>query len=283
MSWSTADNIVFYHKKNISYDSLPPGVYDVEEVVGMIKFTRVNSSTKDLITFEDSPMKLVLEDLKSFWNSKDKFEKFSIPYKRGILLYGPPGCAKSSTIAQVSEKISKKGGYVLIFSSLYAITTGIEILRSCDKATPIVVVMEDLDQIMYDESPSEVLNLLDGAYADIQNVVYLATTNRPQDLENNILNRPSRFDRRIEFGPPSDLARKAYIKSLIASGNKKPKIKVDTKIDIEKWVEKTADLSFAHIKELFISVICFSRPFDEVIAELQNISFENINEEENYE
>ena len=44
---------------------------------------------------------------------------------------------------------------------------------------PVVTVMEDLDSLLKINNYSKMLNLLDGAYSDIKNIVYLATTNYP--------------------------------------------------------------------------------------------------------
>jgi len=54
-----------------------------------------------------------------------------------------------------------------------------------------------------------VLNLLDGV-KQVDNIIYIATTNYPELLEERILNRPSRFDRRFHIGTPSAEVRKFY-------------------------------------------------------------------------
>ncbi|NJO18646.1 MAG: AAA family ATPase [Thioploca sp.] len=61
--------------------------------------------------------------------------------------------------------------------------------------------MEDLESILKSNNPSTVLNILDGVNS-FDNIVFLATTNYPEELESRIKNRPSRFDRRFYIGPP---------------------------------------------------------------------------------
>jgi SpoVK/Ycf46/Vps4 family AAA+-type ATPase len=124
--------------------------------------------------------------------------------------------------------------------------------------------MEDLDQIIYHGNVSAILNLLDGVEASVDNVVWLATTNRPERLEQNIKNRPSRFDRRFEFKDPDITARRAYLASLI-------KERDYGKYDLDVWSKDTEGFSFAHMKELFISVVIFGNSYADVIAELKGM------------
>jgi len=181
----------------------------------------------------------------------------------------------SSTLAQISDKIVAVGGYVIIFEDVDEFITGMQILRREHPDVPVVTVMEDLDYLLEINNYSRMLNLLDGAYSDIQNIVYLATTNNPEELHANIVNRPSRFDRRIEFGPPGPAARKQYLQSIIDSSKKGPKVD----FDIDKVVEVSEGLSFAHLKELFISVVCFNRDMKEVCADLKALGFEEEDDE----
>ena len=86
----------------------------------------------------------------------------------------------------------------------------------------------------------------------LENIVYLATTNYPEQLEDRIINRPSRFDRRYEIGLPSYEVRLEYIKKKV----------LDDNIDVEKWAKDTDDLSIAHIKELILSVLVYGVKYD---------------------
>ena len=107
------------------------------------------------------------------------------------------------------------------------------------------------------------LNILDGV-KQIENVVYIATTNYPEKLQERITNRPSRFDRRYEVQMPSGEIREAYIKNKLTDEDLK-------KIDIKKWVELTDGMSLSHLKELVISVVVMGKDFDESIATLNSM------------
>jgi ATP-dependent 26S proteasome regulatory subunit len=275
MPWSTSNNKVFIAKNFKEVPLLPPGVYKLDDDF-YFEFTQQSPTTKDLVYFDESPNREVLEDIESFWANRPRFERFSFPYKRGILMYGPPGCGKSSTLAQISDKIVAKGGYVIIFEDVDEFINGMEILRDQHPDVPVVCVMEDLDSLLQRNNYSRMLNLLDGAYSDIQNVIYLATTNNPEELHANIVNRPSRFDRRIEFGPPGAGARRQYLEAIVKSGDAEG----DLDFDIDKVVDVSEGLSFAHLKELFISVVCFGRDMKEVCEDLKTFDAEGKEEED---
>lgn len=281
-NWSkTSDNKTFFPKVFDSTETLPPGMYRIKyrRELGGISFNKMEFNTQHLISFSDTPNQIVLNDIDNFWKKKELFEKFNFPYKRGILLEGIPGSGKSCALAQISQDIVKNGGYVIKFDEVGLFVRGVQILRSKHKDAPIVCIMEDLDQLLETNNISEVLNLLDGIGSNIENIVYLATTNQPEELQNNIKNRPSRFDRRITFKAPSPKSRKTYIEALIAAGGKRPEIKTDINIDIDQWVNRTRSLTFAHLKELFVSVICFGRKFEGVIDELQVLNADVLDEE----
>lgn len=280
MNWSTRDGVVYEEGSALTVETLPPGFYNLQEsIAGLILFINTPLSLKDLIYFEDGPNKTVLNDINSFWQKRKLFEKFGFPFKRGILMSGPGGCGKTSTIIQISKEIINQGGYVFNFNSVHVFLSAISTLREKHPDAKIVAVMEDIDSIIRMNGASSILNMLDGANIDIENVVYLATTNFIDDLHDTVKNRPSRFDRLIEFGPPSLGARKAYLESLIAIGNNRSDINININLDIDYLAEKSDGLSFAHLKELFISIVCFEREAETVILELKKVPLDSFDDD----
>src|SRR5258705_13886621 len=72
-----------------------------------------------------------------------------------------------------------------------------EIFRVIEKDRPLVIIFEDIENLCTGGSTETLLlNVLDGL-DQLENVVYLATTNYIEKLKERIMNRPSRFDRRI--------------------------------------------------------------------------------------
>ena len=93
----------------------------------------------------------------------------------------------------------------------------------------------------------------------INNVVYIGTTNYPEKLAERISSRPSRFDRRYQIDLPSSDIRKAYLENKLGKESK----------DISDIVKKTEGMSLAHLKELVISVKIFGSSFKEAIEQLE--------------
>lgn len=261
--WSSPGDDKYIPNVSVLLDKLEPGMYEpsYDTRVGYY-LTKVKFSEQNIIRLPNPVSESVIKDIHNFWALEDIFLKYKFPYKRGILLYGPPGGGKSSTISLVCKEVIEAGGYVLKFNSAGAFLSNLKLLKKIQPSCKVVVLMEDLDEILYNESISVILNLLDGVEGSINNVVWLATTNRPEKLDANIKNRPSRFDRRFEFKPPTEDVRLAYLTSLFKDEDAKG-------YDLNMWAKSTDGLSFAHIKELFISVVMFGNNFDNVIKEIK--------------
>ena len=127
------------------------------------------------------------------------------------------------------------------------------------------MLLEDIDSIAGENrySTSRLLNILDGV-KQIENVVYIATTNYPEKLQERITNRPSRFDRRYKVELPSDEIRKSYIVNKLNDEDL-------ATININEWVKKTKGMSLSHLKEVVISTIIMGRDFDETIDNLEGM------------
>jgi len=260
VQWSTQNGKVFFpcHKTT---KKLPSDVYNIIISNGQLAFVRDKFDTEDLIRFEDSLVNEIVKDIQNFWTKKSVFEESSITFKRGILLTGPAGSGKTCTIKLLVEDIIKRGGIAINFDDNFVV--GVKTLREIQPETPLVVILEDIEVIMGGLRKSYILNVLDGI-TRIEGVVYVATTNYPEELEGRIINRPSRFDRRYIINTPSEGARYQYIEFL--------RKKIKKEVDVTKWVNDTKDLSVSHIKELFVSVYLLDSDYDQTLKELREMS-----------
>ena len=216
----------------------------------------------------------VLEGIVNFWDKKEKFKEYGFNYKRGILLYGPPGTGKTCLINIICDKMIKEhDGVIFTVSSandldLYASFVP-EIFRTIEPTRPIITIIEDIDGLCsHKDVESLLINVLDGI-EQMDNVVYLATTNYTEKLPPRLLNRPNRFDRRIQIGYPSPEVREAYLLKKLKPKDIETIEKSDT--PIKKWIESTKDFTLAHLCELIKSVIILGNEFDETIKLLKNL------------
>ena len=249
---------------------LPAGLYELEwnNRVNEWCVMRQAINTDELYELPTVEIGEILSDIKSFWKKSELYKSYKLMHKRGILLYGDPGCGKSGILQLcMMHIIDDLSGVVINIKNEDSIKAYVEMvpkLRQIEPNRPLVVIIEDIDSVAGDSnySTSVLLNILDGI-KQIENVVYIATTNYPEKLEERITNRPSRFDRRYYVAPPSRDVRKSYLLNKIGEN------KVD--IDIEKWLDDTEDLSLSHLKELFISVVLLDNKYENAIEHLKGM------------
>ena len=263
VQWSTSNGNVFV-PTGPTVDRLIPGVYDIQmhPSIGLY-FERIPVRTDGLLDFPDANTHRVITEIQKFWEREEVFREFKLTYKRGILLWGPPGGGKSCTLQLVSRDVIARGGIVIKFDNPGVFTSGLRKLREIQPETPVVVLMEDIDSIIRYYSESEVINLLDGVDR-LDKIVFLATTNYPEMLGDRIMNRPSRFDKRFKVGYPSAEARKMYLEFL-RDGRDIPEM------DVDQWVEDSADFSIAHLKEMFVAVVVLGDPYDDALKTLKSM------------
>lgn len=268
--WTSPDKKI-YIPAVASCGKLTPGMYEIRHSDAFgIHFVKIELSTEDLIRFNDSNIEAVLKEITTFWNAEERYNTYRLPHKRGILMWGPQGTGKTCATQLVMEDVIKRGGIIIKFGLPGFFNIGFRLLREIQPETPVVTVMEDLDELVQMHSESEITNILDGT-AKTEKIVFLATTNYPRDLGARIVNRPSRFDRIFKIGNLSSENRRIYLEHLLAKGNLTAR---EANIDMEKWVEQTQDLSISHIKELFISVVIFGSEYEKVIKRLRKMSDE---------
>lgn len=259
IQWTTSNNKDFYPVGK-TVDILPPGCYTVQESMSGLFLQKQDIRTNGVLKLPDTNSDKVIGEISKFWESKNKFEEHKMPYKRGILLFGPPGSGKTCTLRTVMNDVESRGGLTLEFKHPHYFMEGYKMIRQVHPDRPIIALMEDVDAILERCSESEFLNVLDGVH-DINNVVFVATTNYPEKLGSRIFNRPSRFDKRFMIGMPNDKSRKMYLEY---KG-------VDNNI-IDEWVKDTEGLSLAHLAELYTAVNVLGEDYSEAITVIKGMS-----------
>ena len=261
----TSVNGVTFAPAHNTIGVLPPGVYEVISTQSGICYEKIPVKTDDLIRFPETNSELVIGEIKNFWEREELFRKYKLMFQRGIILYGPAGSGKSSTIQIVVADVINRGGVVMKFCHPQLFREGIRTFRQIQPNTPLIVLMEDIDSILEQYCESEVLNILDGV-DQVDKVVYLATTNYPENLGDRILNRPSRFDKRFKMGHPGAKSREIYFRHIIDDEaiNK-------FNINLKKWVKDTDKMSVAHLKELFVNVCILGNDYNEAVELLRTM------------
>src|ERR1017187_2590761 len=91
--WAVSDDSFFPCEKTEKI--LPSGQYVINcsDSKG-IYFTRKITNMDNLLVLPDSKAQKVLQSIEHFWNCEKKFKKHGFLWKRGIMLFGPPGGGK---------------------------------------------------------------------------------------------------------------------------------------------------------------------------------------------
>lgn len=248
---------------NDTAEQMAPGIYDMTVFNGQVIFVPVDERDDVLLRFPGTPSDDILTEIETFWTREQKFRDHGFPYKRGILMHGPPGSGKSCTMRLIAEDVVARGGIVLVYGDPNVFIAAYRIFRMIQPETPLVVIMEDLDSILDRANETKVLNLLDGIES-VDRVVFLASTNYPEKLGPRVANRPSRFDRKFLVGHPNLPGRKLYLQTLVQDSD------VDI-VDVERWAKDTEGFSIAHLKELFVAVAILGTTYHDAMATLRGM------------
>ena len=213
-------------------------------------FRAIEAANFDNLILPGSLKQEIQDDFMRFFASREVYEKHRLPWKRGVLLIGPPGNGKTHTVKALINQLKQPCLYVKSLKTSCGPEHGVRrVFARARQTTSCILVMEDIDSLIDGKNRSFFLNELDGFSANT-GVVVLATTNHPERLDPAILDRPSRFDRKFYFELPAAAERLAYI----SAWNKdlQPEMRVSEPVVVE-IVEQTEGFSFAYMKELFLS------------------------------
>lgn len=241
---------------------IPPGAYRCRHSQRGPYLEKMPIEIDSLLTLPDSAVETLLAEFKQFWTLRKNFSERGFTFKRGLLMWGPPGSGKTSAIWQMTQELVRlHKGVVLFVEDPHLATLCVALLRRIEPERPMITIMEDLDALVSQHGEHGFLALLDGE-TQISNVVHVATTNYPEYLDRRFVDRPSRFDTIMRVGMPSPQARRVYFKAKEASLDE---------ITLERWVKRTEDYSIAHLREVIIAIKCFDQPEDAVFGRLDTM------------
>jgi ATP-dependent Clp protease adapter protein ClpS len=203
---------------------------------------------REEVILPEATLKLLVRNVLSFVDSRAQLRRLGQSTRKGILLYGPPGTGKTHTIRYLASNLPGHTTLIITAAQVALLAHYMSLARLLQ---PAIVVIEDVDLIARDRDemgPCEesllngLLNEMDGLKEDAD-ILFILTTNRPEQLESALSNRPGRIDQAIEVPLPDDIGRRKLVQ-LYGKG-----LPLGETI-VSEAAQRTKGVSAAFIKEL---------------------------------
>ncbi|KAH8271895.1 hypothetical protein KR044_009911, partial [Drosophila immigrans] len=212
--------------------------------------------------------------------------RFGLSLPRGLLLYGPPGCAKTS-IAKCLAKEAHMSFIATSAAEVYSPYVGCaerfvaQLFNTARKHAPCLIFLDEIDALVGRRTVtngtgggsvqlrilSTLLTEMDGivSVAGQQHILVVAATNRPDMLDDALL-RPGRFDKLIHV-PAPDLESRLALLQLHSQ-----QMPFDEQVELDKIAARTERFSGADLCNLCneAAIEAFQRDSDACRIELQD-------------
>jgi hypothetical protein len=220
-----------------------------------VRVHKLRTVDRDQVILSRETLDLLERNVISFVNQRPRLALYQLSTKKGILFYGPPGTGKTHTIHYLARALP---GHTTLLVTAEQVGLLNEYMTLARLLQPSIVVIEDVDLIARDRANlntceevllNKLLNEMDGLREDAE-ILFILTTNRPEELEQALASRPGRIDQAIEFGLPDAEAREKLV-VLYSQG-------VEVRADVRQHiVARTEKVSAAFIKELMRRAVQF--------------------------
>jgi ATP-dependent Clp protease adapter protein ClpS len=204
---------------------------------------------REQVILPEQTLRLLDRNVLGFVGSRDALRRLGQSTRKGILLYGPPGTGKTHTIRYLAANLPGHTTLIITAEQMAWLGAYMGLARLLQ---PAMVVIEDVDLIARDRNEmggpceesllNKLLNEMDGLREDAD-ILFVLTTNRPEELESALAGRPGRIDQAIEVPLPDDIGRGKLVR-LYGKG-----LPLGAAV-VDEAVRRSEGVSAAFIKEL---------------------------------
>jgi len=145
----------------------------------------------------------ILQDIDAFFKKGVQiYNRLAISPFRKLLFAGVPGTGKTMLCSAIARWALDKNYFVVYVSGaneygaqFWKIHRALKMAASAE--VPTIVLVEELDAYLDEDSKAELLNVLDGSETPINKsgTLLIATTNHPEIIDDRVMKRPGRLDR----------------------------------------------------------------------------------------
>lgn len=181
---------------------------------------------------------------------KTQYDEFNIPYKRGVLLCGKPGCGKTMTCKWLRNLAIEHDYFhrVVTMEEYEQVRQhgSVRQLFTPPRNKPAIVFFDDLDVMIKDRKSGNLeimpfLTNMDGIYPT-EGIVFVFTTNHLAELDEAFV-RPGRIDLWLPFSPPGRKLRTQFVSEHFHE-------KMLAAMEVDDVVKRTEDYTFAEMEEI---------------------------------
>ncbi|MDA9435194.1 ATP-dependent Clp protease adaptor ClpS [Bradyrhizobium sp. CCBAU 51627] len=178
---------------------------------------RLPPVARNEVILPDQTLRLLDRNVLTFVGTRDHLRRLGQSTRKGILLYGPPGTGKTHTIRYLATHLPGHTTLIITAEQIGLLGAYMSLARLLQ---PSMVVIEDVDLIARDRDDmgpceesmlNKLLNEMDGLKEDAD-ILFVLTTNRPEDLEGALAGRPGRIDQAIEVPLPDETGRAKLVR-----------------------------------------------------------------------